>query len=47
MSEKGDKRVIAYIPDVNIWDSFLEHIKAVHGRTYGFIGVEVQNALNM
>lgn len=28
-----------------MWDFFLDHIKSVHGKIYGLIGVEVQNAL--
>lgn len=45
MDKKGEKRIISTIPDGSVWDSFLEHIKSVYGKTYGYIGVEVQNAL--
>ena len=45
MKKKEEKRIIAYIPNGRVWDSFLEHIKSVHGKTYGLMGVEVQNAL--
>jgi chemotaxis protein histidine kinase CheA len=41
------KKIIAIIPDSAIWDSFLNHIKGVYGKTYGHIGMEVQNALKM
>ena len=45
MDKKEEKRIRAIIPDGSIWFYFLEHIKSVHGKTYGYIGVEVQNAL--
>jgi ABC-type phosphate transport system auxiliary subunit len=45
MGRKEGKRIITKINDVKIWDSFLKHIKGVHGKTYGYVGMEVQNAL--
>ena len=45
MVKESLKEIRAHIPDVMVWNSFLEHIKSVHGKTYGHIGMEVQNAL--
>jgi bisphosphoglycerate-dependent phosphoglycerate mutase len=45
MIERAEKQIMTKIPDGTVWDSFLEHIQSVHGKTYGHIGMEVQNAL--
>ena len=45
MAKNKLKEIRAHIPDSNVWDSFLGHIKNVHGKTHGYIGIEVQNAL--
>ena len=45
MGNKEEKKIIAVIPDGKVWDYFLSHIKEVYGKTYGYIGSEVQNAL--
>jgi DNA repair ATPase RecN len=37
--------VRTYIHDKKIWDCFLDHVKKVYGRTHGYTGIEVQNAL--
>jgi chromosome segregation ATPase len=42
---KEVKYIKTKIPDSSVWDSFLEHIKDTYGKTYGFIGMELQNAL--
>lgn len=45
MGKKEGKRIIANIPNNLVWESFLNHIESIYGKTYGHIGNEVQNAL--
>jgi predicted nuclease with TOPRIM domain len=45
MDKKDMKTIRVVFPDGKVWDSFLGHIKSVYGKTYGYIGFEVQNAL--
>ena len=45
MAKSKLKEIRVYVPDGKTWDSFLEHIKNVHGKVHGYIGFEVQNAL--
>jgi chromosome segregation ATPase len=45
MVKKVGKEIRAQVPDAHVWEDFLKYIKKIHGKTYGHIGNEVQNAL--
>lgn len=45
MIEKENKQIRVRIPDPTIWEKFIKHVKSKHGKTYGVIGSELQNAI--
>ena len=45
MKKGQSKEIRVKLSDSSIWMSFLEYINDKHGKTYGVIGIELQNAL--
>ena len=45
MEKSQSKEIRVKLSDSLIWMSFLDYIQHKHGKTYGVIGIELQNAL--
>lgn len=45
MEKSQSKEIRVKLSDSSVWMSFLEYIEDKHGKTYGVVGIELQNAL--